>query len=99
MQKLASDQRAAPFSQHLAGVDALDAERNLGESEVDEIDDGYENQQDSDNGQRDHDSLVRRSFRSPYIPLEMCIMQIAQAESLADTVNFVRIHIIAKKRY
>ena len=65
----------------------------------DEIDDGDENQQDSDNGQRDHDSFVRRSFRSPYIPLEMCIMQIAQAESLADTVNFVRIHIIAKKRY
>ena len=44
MHQLASDQRAAPFSQHLAGVDALDAERNLRESKVDEIDDSDENQ-------------------------------------------------------
>ncbi len=83
VQQLSSNQGAASFAQNLPGVDALDAERNLRESKVDEIDDGDENEQDGNGGQRNGNRLVRTCDIGPDIALEMGFMQVNDTESPA----------------
>ncbi len=95
VQQLAHDQRTATFSQYLTRVDVLDAERNLRDSKVNEIDNGNENQQNGNGGQRDGNRLVGAGDTGPYIPLKMCIVQIADTESFPEFIGIFFVHIIA----
>ena len=83
MQQLPSNQGGATFAQHFTCVDALDAERNLRKSKVDEIDDGDENQQDSNRGQRNGNGFVGACNIGSHIPFEVSFVYLGNPESFA----------------
>ena len=83
MHQLASDQGTPALSKHFPRVDVLDTERNLSESEVDEIDDGDEDEQDSNRGQRNGNGFVGACNIGPYIPFKVSLVDLGNPESAA----------------
>ena len=83
MHQLASDQRASALSNHFPSVDVLDAEWNLSESEVYEIDDGDEEEQDGNGGQRNGNSFVGTGDIGPHVPFKVGLVDLGNPEPVA----------------
>ena len=92
IQQLPADERPASFAQDFPGIDVLDAERNLCESEVDEVDNSDENQQNGDSRQRDGNGFVGGDNTCTYIALKVGVVQVAKAESLTIMCNLLFRH-------
>ena len=83
MHQLASDQGAPTLSKHFPCIDVLDAEWNLSESEVYEIDDGDEDEQDGNSGQRYGNCFVGTGDIGPHIPFKVGLVDLGNPESAA----------------
>ena len=89
VQQLPPYQRATSFAQHLAGVDALDAERNLRKSEIDEVDNGNENQQNGNERQGNGDSPVGTGIVRPHVTFKVGLVKLADSEAFTQLCQFV----------